>query len=31
MNNRLPSPKEHSAIVSRLKTTAGHLRAVIGA
>jgi len=29
MINRLPSPKEHSAIVGRLKTAAGHLRAVI--
>ncbi len=30
MSNWLPSPKEHSAIVGRLKTAAGHLRAVIG-
>ncbi len=30
MSNRSLSPKEHSAIVSRLKTAAGHLRAVIG-
>lgn len=30
MNHCLPSPKGHSAIVSRLKTAAGHLRAVIG-
>jgi DNA-binding FrmR family transcriptional regulator len=29
MSNRLLSPKEHSAIVGRLKTAAGHLRAVI--
>jgi DNA-binding FrmR family transcriptional regulator len=29
MSNWLPSPKEHSAVVSRLKTAAGHLRAVI--
>ncbi len=30
MSNWLPSPKEHSAIVGRLKTAAGHPRAVIG-
>ena len=30
MSNWLPSPKEHSAIIGRLKTAAGHLRAVIG-
>ncbi len=30
MSNWLPSPKEHSAIVGRLKSAAGHLRAVIG-
>ncbi len=30
MSSRLPSPKEHSAIIGRLKTAAGHLRAVIG-
>ena len=29
MSNRLPSPREHSAIVGRLKTAAGHLHAVI--
>ena len=29
MSNWLPSPKEHSAIVGRLKTAAGHLRSVI--
>ena len=30
MSNWSPSPKEHSAIVGRLKSAAGHLRAVIG-
>jgi len=30
MSSWLPSPKAHSAIVGRLKTAAGHLRAVIG-
>jgi hypothetical protein NreA len=29
MNNWQPSSEEHSAIVRRLKTAAGHLRAVI--
>ncbi len=29
MSHWLPSPKEHGAIVGRLKTAAGHLRSVI--